>query len=82
MRPMYESGQVVGLEVSSVKRGSKFEEAGLNSGDLITSFNGVSIDSPETSAQLLMELANSDIWNITYQDQDGNERSVVIEAPN
>ena len=82
MRPIYESGQVVGLEVSSIKPGSLFEEAGINSGDLITGFNGVSIDSPETSARLLMELANSDTWNITYQDQDGNERSVVIEAPN
>ena len=82
MRPIYESGQVVGLEVSSIKPGSLFEEAGINSGDLITGFNGVSIDSPETSARLLMELANSDTWNITYRDQDGNERSVVIEAPN
>ena len=82
MRPIYESGQVVGIEVSSIKPGSKFEAAGIHSGDLITGFNGVSIDSPETSARLLMELANSDTWNITYQDQDGNERSVVIEAPN
>ena len=82
MRPIYESGQVVGLEVSSIKPGSQFEAAGIDSGDLITSLNGISIDSPETSARLLMELANSDTWNITYRDQDGNERSVVIEAPN
>ncbi len=82
MRPKYESGQIVGVEVSAIKPDSKFEEAGLKSGDLITSLNGISIDSPEQSAKLLMELANSDTWNITYRDQDGNERSVEVEAPN
>jgi type II secretory pathway component PulC len=82
MRPIYESGQVVGIEVSSIKPGSKFEEAGITNGDLITSLNGISIDSAEKSAKLLWELANSDSWDITYRDQAGNERSVEIEAPN
>ena len=81
MRPKYESGQIVGVEVSAIKPDSKFEEAGLQNGDLITSLNGISIDSPEQSAKLLMELANSDTWTITYKDRDGNERSVEVEAP-
>ena len=81
MRPKYESGQIVGVEVSAIKPDSKFKEAGLQNGDLITSLNGISIDSPEQSAKLLMELANSDTCTITYKDRDGNERSVEVEAP-
>jgi general secretion pathway protein C len=79
MRPKYESGQIVGVEVSSVKAGSDFEKAGIHDGDLITGLNGISIDSPEQSAKLLMELANSDSWNITFVDSEGNEQSVEVQ---
>jgi general secretion pathway protein C len=56
--PKYEDGQMKGVQVSQIKPGSMLEQAGLQEGDLITGVNGLAIDSPEQSPNLMNELSS------------------------
>ena len=56
--PKYDQGQMRGVQVSQIKPGSLFEQMGLQEGDLVTSVNGVAIDSPEQSALVLQQLSS------------------------
>jgi general secretion pathway protein C len=55
-QPKYEDGQMVGVVVNAVQGGSLFEEIGIADGDVITEVNGISIDSPQESTRVLLEL--------------------------
>jgi len=74
--PKYEEGQMVGVQLNSVKDGSLFEDIGIESGDTITQLNGISIDSPEQSAALLRELAEADEFEVDVVGADGEVRSL------
>ncbi len=69
--PKFEGGEMVGLQVNSIKSGSLFEEIGLNDGDVITEFNGISIDSPDQSVKIFQEFAEADQFDLTILDASG-----------
>ncbi len=72
MQPKYDdqTGQMVGLEVMSVKPGSLFEEVGIESGDVITEVNGISITSPEESSKILTEWASAEEFQVAIEGKD------------
>lgn len=76
--PKFEEGAMVGMQVDSIQPGSIFETAGLESGDVITELNGIPIDSQESSAQALTELAGSDSVQIKVRGADGSLRDHVV----
>ncbi|MDJ0850237.1 MAG: type II secretion system protein GspC [Myxococcota bacterium] len=69
--PKWENGQMVGVQVSAIKPGSLFEELGIENGEVITQLNGIQIDSPERSAEVMMELAESDQLSVTVSGASG-----------
>jgi len=71
--PKFEDGQMVGLQVNGIQPGSVFEGLGLREGDVITQFNGIVINSPEESAKILQEFANSQEFNVVVRGADGTE---------
>jgi general secretion pathway protein C len=71
--PKFEQGQMVGLQVNGIKPGSLFQEIGLQEGDVITQFNGISINSPDQSARIFSELANAAEFNVVVKGADGTE---------
>jgi general secretion pathway protein C len=77
--PKYDNGQMVGVQLNSVQPGSLFEQIGIQSGDTVTTFNGVRIDRPEQSANLLRELTEAKSFNVTVQGSDGRERTLTYE---
>ena len=77
--PKYDNGQMVGVQLNSVQPGSLFEQIGIQSGDTVTTFNGVRIDRPEQSANLLRELTEARSFNVTVQGSDGRERTLTYE---
>lgn len=79
--PKYEQGQMVGIQLSNVKPGSLFEEVGIQEGDVITQFNGIQIDSPQGSAEVLRELTEAPTFEITVTRGDGSERTLTYEVP-
>jgi general secretion pathway protein C len=77
--PKYENGQMVGVQLNAVQPGSLFEQIGIQSGDTVTTFNGMRIDRPEQSANLLRELTEAKTFNVTVQGSDGRERTLTYE---
>ena len=76
--PKFEEGEMVGLQVSSIKEGSVFEEIGLQNGDVITEFNGITIDSPTESTRILQEMSGADEYNLVVLGADGSERPMFF----
>ncbi|MGM0403661.1 MAG: type II secretion system protein GspC [Thermodesulfobacteriota bacterium] len=52
IRPFFKDGNPEGILLSGIRRGSIFEEMGLNSGDVITGVNGEPIRTVEDAMQL------------------------------
>lgn len=79
LQPKYENGEMVGMQVNSVRPGSLFEELGIQGGDLITEVNGIPIDSAEASAAILTEFAKGGPVQVTAQGPDGQVRDLTID---
>ncbi len=79
--PKWENGQMVGVQVSAIKPGSLFAELGIENGEVITQLNGIQIDSPERSAEVMMELAESDQLSVTVEGANG-ERTLDMATGN
>ncbi|MBW2290290.1 MAG: hypothetical protein JRG80_14460 [Deltaproteobacteria bacterium] len=70
--PKYEEGAMVGLQINAIKPGSLFEEIGIESGDVITKLNGITIDNPQESAKVLTEFAEADSFTVDVERGDGS----------
>jgi len=70
--PKYDEGEMIGLQINGIKAGSLFEEIGLESGDVITKLNGITIDNPEESAKVLAEFSEAESFNIDVERSDGS----------
>jgi len=69
--PEMENGQLVGLHVSAIQEGSRFEKMGIEEGDVITQFNGISIDSPAEAVKAAQEILSADgFYVLTRRDDD------------
>jgi general secretion pathway protein C len=79
--PKYTEGQMVGVQVSSIKPGGIFEKMGLQDGDVITELNGVRIDSPEQSAKVLLEVTTKESFSMKLDRASGVETVNVNLAP-
>jgi general secretion pathway protein C len=77
--PKFEGEAMVGFQVNAIKPGSILQDFGLQNGDLITEFNGISINSPAESAQLLQEFNDSDQVSLVVQGSDGAERVINVD---
>ena len=78
--PKYEGGNMVGLQVNAVKAGSLLEEIGIESGDVITSLNGVVIEDPQDSARVLAELADAAEFTVDVDRTDGTNETLTFEV--
>lgn len=77
--PKYDGGEMVGFQINSIKSGSVLAGFGIENGDLITEFNGISITSPTESAKLLQEFNNSSSVTLVVEDADGDVRTINVE---
>ncbi|MCA9511556.1 MAG: hypothetical protein KC560_12685 [Myxococcales bacterium] len=66
--PKWEEGKMVGVQLNQVKPGSLYDKIGIRSGDVITSLNGIAIDSPQASSRLLSEFTQAEEFDIVKQD--------------
>lgn len=66
--PKWEDGKMVGVQLNQVKKGSLYEKIGIRSGDIITSLNGIRIDSPQASSELLSEFTQAKEFDVVMHD--------------
>jgi general secretion pathway protein C len=81
IQPRYSDGEMVGMQINSIKPGSLFEEIGIQSGDTITELNGISINSPEESARILAEFSEADQFTVVVEDGSGEPRTLNFTMP-
>jgi general secretion pathway protein C len=70
--PKYDEGTMVGLQINAIKPGSLFEEIGIQSGDVITKLNGITIDNPQESAKVLTEFSEAETFTVDVEREDGS----------
>ncbi len=75
--PKYDNGAMVGVQLSSIKPGSLFEEIGIQNGDTVTQVNGITVTSPQDSAALLKELTSASEFQVNVLGADGQNRSLT-----
>ena len=78
--PKYVDGALVGMQVNTIQPGSFFEEAGVQEGDVITEVNGITIDSPEKSAQVFSEVSEATQLTIGI-DREGGRTTLNVTLP-
>jgi general secretion pathway protein C len=70
--PKYEGGQMVGVQVSAIKPGSLFEQAGLQNGDTITGVNGSPVNGPDGASKVFQNLTQGGEITLDVLHADGS----------
>jgi general secretion pathway protein C len=78
--PKYEDGEMVGIELSKIKPGSMYEKAGLQDGDVLMELNGVTIDNPSASKQLLDAFTQAKDIELKVRDPSGQTKSMNVPS--
>lgn len=66
-QPVYANGRQMGYRVYPGRDRQKFVELGLRPGDLVTEINGTALSDPAQGQQLLQQITQSDVINLTIQ---------------
>jgi general secretion pathway protein C len=74
--PKYQDGEMVGVQLNSIKTGSLFEEIGIQDGDTITEFNGIQVTGQQQSAEVLRELTEATEFDVSVTGKDGKTRQL------
>jgi general secretion pathway protein C len=72
--PKYQDGEMIGVQMNSIKAGSVFEQIGIQDGDTITEFNGIQVTGPQQSAQVLRELTEATEFDVSVTGAGGETR--------
>lgn len=75
--PKYEQGRMTGVQVSSIERGSLFEDLGIQDGDTVTQVNGVIVTGPQDSVAALRELTEASEFQVNVIGADGQSRTLT-----
>ncbi|MEE2672190.1 MAG: type II secretion system protein N [Myxococcota bacterium] len=62
--PKLDAGEMVGVELSEIEPGSLYEKLGLSDGDVITSFNGVDLDTAAAGSRVLNQFLEAEEFEI------------------
>ena len=73
--PKYEGGQMVGVQVSAIKPGSLFEQAGLQNGDTITGVNGSPVNGPDGATVIFSQLTQGGEITLDVLGANGSRSS-------
>lgn len=76
-RPFHRDGAMVGVQVSSVRKGGLAHGMGLRSGDRILAANGVKLTSAEAGLELLGQLGVRDHWSFEVERKGSLVQLVV-----
>lgn len=77
--PKYQDGEMVGVQLNSIKSGSLFEQIGIQNGDTITEFNGIQVTGQQQSAAVLRELTEASEFDVSVTGDDGETRRLRYE---
>jgi general secretion pathway protein C len=76
--PRREDETVIGYEVRPGRDSALLDRLGLMSGDVVTSINGISLDTPERAFSVLRTLSGADQIRLDIQ-RDGVPQTLIVE---
>lgn len=76
--PYIENGQVVGFRLWEIDKGSIYEKAGFENGDIITHINGLPLNDAGAAIRTLNRLKKANNAEVTFR-RGGVERNLKIE---
>jgi len=76
--PKYEEGQMQGLQISQIKPGSLYEQAGLQEGDTVTAVNGNPISSPDQVGSIFNMLSSGGALTFEVTGANGQKTTKSI----
>ncbi|MGH8283478.1 MAG: type II secretion system protein GspC [Gammaproteobacteria bacterium] len=79
--PVMENGRLNGYRVFPVGNSNAFAKLGLQPGDVVTAVNGMPLDNPAQSMQILSKLKTSDQISITFM-RNGQQQTKVLQIQN
>ena len=77
VQPARSNGQMKGYRIYPGRNRDLFREAGLRPGDIVTAINGVTLNDPSRSLQLLSDLSSAQQINIQIE-RGGNPQSLSV----
>ncbi len=77
IHPRYEQGQMTGVQVASIDRGSLFEHLGIAEGDTVTQVNGIVVTGQQDGVAALRELSEASEFEVTVIGADGQARTLT-----
>lgn len=80
--PRLEQGQVTGVRLSAIERGSVFDEIGIREGDTVTQVNGVVATNQQDSEAVLRELTEASELAVNVVGADGVARTLSRSVEN
>ena len=80
LSPVYEDGELIGVQLEDIRDGGLYEQVGLRNGDLVTSVNGVPLGEPTAAAEVLAELALTGRLTVEVEHEDGTHELLSVPA--
>jgi len=78
--PKYEEGQMRGVQISQIKPGSLYEQAGLQEGDLVNTIDGTAIESPQQTAEFFQKFTSGSPVTVSGTRSDGQPFTTTLQA--
>ena len=73
-----EGGQITGIRLQPRGDGQVFAQLGFEAGDILTEVNGLRLNDPRNTSQVLQALAETTQANVTIR-RNGNDQAMVID---
>ncbi len=79
--PVYEDGEMVGVQFDGIREGGVYDRIGLRNGDVVTEINGVSLGDPAAAAKVIAELVASPKLSIAVErGADGKAETLDVST--
>jgi general secretion pathway protein C len=77
--PVYEDGEMVGVQFDGIREGGVYDRIGLRNGDVVTEINGISLGDPAAAAKVMGQFVESPELHIAVErGADGKPETIVV----
>jgi general secretion pathway protein C len=79
--PVYEDGQMVGVQLDDIREGGFYDRLGLRNGDVVTGINGVSVSDPAAMVKVIDDFMTAPELSIAVErGADGAPETLVVST--
>jgi general secretion pathway protein C len=75
----YQDGEMIGVQIDSVRPGGLYDRIGLRSGDVVTGIGGVSLADPDVMVQVIEKALTQDKLVLTVEKPGGGTTEIPLD---